>query len=218
MKLGVRWVKLILEKYERWYRMNIEIKKITDLNLYKNNPRKHTRNQVDMLKKSIKQFGFIVPVLIDEDNVIITGHGRIKAAEQLSMTEVPTIQISHLTEKQVKAFRIADNFLTDESGWEKDMLKIEFADIDIIEFDILKPLDLDIAATEIQLDHNVDDEDSGGAYFQTANEMFIQIGSVSFTVEQTDDTKKSLEILKSIPDKKGIGEVIIQTILDYKVE
>lgn len=198
--------------------MNIEIKKITDLNLYKNNPRKHTRNQVDMLKKSIKQFGFIVPVLIDEDNVIITGHGRIKAAEQLSMTEVPTIQISHLTEKQVKAFRIADNFLTDESGWEKDMLKIEFADIDIIEFDILKPLDLDIAATEIQLDHNVDDEDSGGAYFQTANEMFIQIGSVSFTVEQTDDTKKSLEILKSIPDKKGIGEVIIQTILDYKVE
>ena len=218
MKLGVRWVKLILEKYERWYRMNIEIKKITDLNLYKNNPRKHTRNQVDMIKKSIKQFGFIVPVLIDEDNVIITGHGRIKAAEQLSMTEVPTIQISHLTEKQVKAFRIADNFLTDESGWEKDMLKIEFADIDIIEFDILKPLDLDIAATEIQLDHNVDDEDSGGAYFQTANEMFIQIGSVSFTVEQTDDTKKSLEILKSIPDKKGIGEVIIQTILDYKVE
>jgi len=194
--------------------MNIEIKKITELNPYQNNPRKHTRNQIDMLKKSINEFGFIVPILVDENNIIITGHGRLKAAEKLGLTEVPTIQITHLDDEQIRAFRIADNYLTDESSWTKDLLKLEIGTINIPDFDFLKGLDLGMAATNIKLDHNVDEGDAGGAYFQTANEIFIQIGSISFSIEQSEETKTALGKLKKMQDKdkKAIGKSIIESI------
>jgi len=192
--------------------MNIEIKKITELNPYQNNPRKHTRSQIDMLKKSIKEFGFIVPILVDENNIIITGHGRLKAAEKLGITEVPTIQITHLDDEQIRAFRIADNYLTDESTWTKDMLKLEIQTIDLTNFDFLKGLNLNMAATEIKLDHLTDKDDAGGAYFGSANKIFIQIGSISFSIEKSEETTKALEKLKATQDKKIIGKIIIEAI------
>ena len=195
--------------------IKVETKQISELIPYGQNARVHTRSQIDLIKKSITKFGFIVPVLIDDKNIIITGHGRVKAAEQLGITEIPTIQINHLTDDQIKAFRVADNYLTDESKWDKDLLKLEFSAFNLSEFDLLRGLGLNLKSTDIKLDHRVDETDnSGGAYFQTANEIFIQIGSVNFTIDQNDDIKKGLEKLRSMKqeERKEFGNLIFQTL------
>lgn len=193
--------------------MDIKMISITELKQYENNPRKHTRDQIDLIKKSIKDFGFTVPILIDENNTIIAGHGRLKAAEKLGLTEVPTIKITHLSEQQIKAYRIADNYLTDESKWDKELLKLEL--VDLGSFNILKDLKISMDATDITLDRINEGQESGGGYFDAMNEVFIQIGTIIFTIQQSENTKAALDKLKKAKDKKIFGNVIIQAILDY---
>lgn len=110
--------------------MQIVYKKIDDVIPYENNPRKNDE-AVDYVAKSIKEFGFKVPIIIDKDNVIVTGHTRLKAAKQLGMKEVPTIMADDLTEDQIKAFRLADNKVSEFAEWDDDLLKMELDDIDI---------------------------------------------------------------------------------------
>ena len=193
------------------------MKPLTDLKEYENNPRKHTRDQINLIKNSISNFGFIVPIIIDENNVIVAGHGRYKAAGKLNLAEVPTIKITHLSDEQLKAYRIADNYLVDKSKWDKDILKIEL--IDISSFDILNDLKITMDATDITLDRiSIAEENSGGGYFNVMNEVFIQIGAIVFTIQQSDNTKTALDKLKKIKDKKMLGKVLIQTIQDYQEE
>ncbi len=122
--------------------LKIEYKPINELKLYKKNPRKNDR-AVEIVKKSIQEFGFKVPILIDENNEIIAGHTRIKAAKELELTEVPTIKITDLTPEQIRAFRIMDNRSQEFSSWDYDLLKEELNflkeanfDIDLTGFDI----------------------------------------------------------------------------------
>ncbi len=102
----------------------IKLKKILDLKLYDKNTKKHPDSQIKKIKRSIKEYGFTNPVLIDEHDNVIAGHGRIIAAKELKLEEVPTISLSHLTRAQVRAYRIADNKLA-ESEWDFDFLKEE---------------------------------------------------------------------------------------------
>lgn len=99
---------------------------ISELKPYKNNARTHSKKQVKQIAASIGQFGFVNPALIDEDGNIIAGHGRVLAAKELGLQQVPTIKISHLTPEQIKAYRLADNKLAELAGWDDDILKIEF--------------------------------------------------------------------------------------------
>lgn len=122
---------------------NIVEKNIEDLIPYVRNARIHTSEQVTRIAASIKEFGFINPVLIDKNNGIIAGHGRVEAAKKLNMETVPCIFVEHLTETQKKAYILADNKLALDSGWDKEMLKIELEelsesnfDIDFLNFDI----------------------------------------------------------------------------------
>ena len=92
---------------------------------YANNARKHDENQIKQIAASIKEFGFNNPVLIDKDNGIIAGHGRVLAAQRLGWTEVPTISLEHLTETQKKAFILADNRIAMNSTWDNELLAIE---------------------------------------------------------------------------------------------
>lgn len=108
--------------------MQIVYKKIDELKPYKNNPRKND-NAVEYVANSIKEFGFKVPIIIDTNNEIIAGHTRLKAAQQLSLTEVPTIIADDLTEKQIKAFRLADNKTAEIASWDYDLLDIEMENI-----------------------------------------------------------------------------------------
>jgi len=105
--------------------MIITAKPIESLIPYANNARKHDENQIKQIASSIKEFGFNNPVLIDKDNGIIAGHGRVLAAQRLGWTEVPTIALEHLTETQKKAFILADNRIAMNSTWDNELLAIE---------------------------------------------------------------------------------------------
>lgn len=111
-------------------------RKITELIPYVNNARTHSDEQVLQICSSIKEFGFTNPVLIDGENGIIAGHGRLMAAKKLGMEEVPTIELSHLSEAQRKAYILADNKLALNSGWDNDLLAIEFAELGALGFDL----------------------------------------------------------------------------------
>ena len=116
--------------------MIINNKKVIELIPYVNNARTHSDEQVIQIAASIKEFGFTNPVLIDGENGIIAGHGRLMAAKKLGMEEVPTIELNHLSEAQRKAYILADNKLALNSGWDNDLLAIEFAELNELGFDL----------------------------------------------------------------------------------
>lgn len=116
--------------------MKIETLKTADLIPYARNSRTHSDAQVAQIAGSIREFGFTNPVLIDADNGIIAGHGRVMAANKLGMDKVPCIRLAHLTEAQRKAYIIADNKLALNAGWDDEMLKLEIADLQALDFDI----------------------------------------------------------------------------------
>jgi ParB-like chromosome segregation protein Spo0J len=105
----------------------IQIKSIAIASLkpYAKNARTHSEQQVEQLANSIKEFGFNNPILIQEDLTVIAGHGRLAAATNLGMSEVPTITLPHLTPEQVRAYVLADNKLALNAGWDNDLLKSE---------------------------------------------------------------------------------------------
>lgn len=126
--------------------MEIIYKPVSDLIPYENNPRRND-DAVDYVANSIKEFGFKVPIIIGSDNVIVTGHTRLKAAIKLGLTEVPVIVADDLTEEQINAFRLADNKVAEMAGWDFGRLDLELEQLDFdmsqfgfIEFD---PVDLD---------------------------------------------------------------------------
>lgn len=108
---------------------------IDDLVPYANNARTHPAQQIAQIRSSLREFGFVTPVLIDFNNNIIAGHGRVLAARAEGMTEVPCVLVSNLTEAQRKAYILADNRLSETSAWDKDLLKIELQGLEELKFD-----------------------------------------------------------------------------------
>ena len=122
---------------------------------YARNSRTHSDVQINKIASSIKEFGFLNPVLIDKDNGIIAGHGRVMAAQKLGLKEVPVLQIGHLSETQKRAYIIADNRLALDAGWDNEMLRVEFADLaddgfnlEITGFDLVEIKALDFEESE----------------------------------------------------------------------
>lgn len=115
--------------------LTIDLRHPGDLRPYERNARKHSRRQIQQIAASIRQFGFVNPVLIDAESRIIAGHGRVEAAKQLGLTEIPTIRIEHMTEAQRRAYIIADNRLAELAGWDDELLKLEFGDLLELELD-----------------------------------------------------------------------------------
>lgn len=99
---------------------------LSDLVPYARNSRTHSESQVEKIAQSIKEFGFINPVIVDSGNCIIAGHGRVMAAQKIGMDVVPVIEASHLTDAQRRAYVIADNKLALDAGWDDEILKSEF--------------------------------------------------------------------------------------------
>ena len=127
--------------------MKIEQIKTADLIPYARNSRSHSESQVAQIAGSIREFGFTNPVLIDADNGIIAGHGRVMAAGKLGLEKVPCIRLAHLTDTQRRAYIIADNKLALNAGWDEDMLGIELADLRESDFN-LDLLGFDASAIE----------------------------------------------------------------------
>ena len=116
--------------------IEIVYKSVKELVPYARNSRTHSDEQISQIMSSIKEFGFTNPILTDGENGIIAGHGRVMAAQRLGMEEVPTIELSHLTEAQKKAYIIADNKLALNSGWDEEMLAIEMQELHDIGYDL----------------------------------------------------------------------------------
>lgn len=103
---------------------------------YARNARTHSPAQVAGIAGSIREFGFNNPVLIDKDNGIIAGHGRVLAAQQLGLDTVPCLRLGHLTKTQRKAYILADNRLAELAGWDTEMLALEIADLRLDDVDL----------------------------------------------------------------------------------
>jgi len=116
--------------------MQIEQTKTSDLLPYAKNSRTHSDAQVAQIAASIREFGFTNPILIDQENQIIAGHGRVLAAMKLKLDEVPCIRLSHLSESQKRAYVIADNKLALNAGWDDELLALEIKDLQDSDFDV----------------------------------------------------------------------------------
>src|SRR5579863_3607799 len=108
---------------------------ITALRLDPANPRVHSARQIRQIARSIDAFDFSVPILADEEKTVIAGHGRILAARQLGLTEVPVILLEHLSEAQRRAFMIADNKLTENAEWDEHLLAEQLRDLSLLDLD-----------------------------------------------------------------------------------
>lgn len=117
--------------------MQIIERELSDLKPYEGNPRNNDK-AVEPVAESIKKFGFKVPIIIDKDSVIICGHTRYRAAKRLKMKTVPCILADDLTDEQVRAFRLADNKVSEFSSWNDDLVKEEY--IKAIDFEFNLPL------------------------------------------------------------------------------
>ena len=142
--------------------IEIQYKATEDLIPYARNSRTHSAEQVAQIAASIREFGWTNPVLIDGENGIIAGHGRVLAAHKLGETQVPTIELSHMSDIQKRAYIIADNKLALNAGWDSEMLALEIEDLKDAGFNLgltgftiddinaLKTPDFDVATEEDQ--------------------------------------------------------------------
>lgn len=103
---------------------------------YQNNARTHSPEQVMKLRSSLREFGFVNPVIIDRDYGVIAGHGRLMAAKEEGYTEVPCVFVDDMTEAQKKAYILADNRMAMDAGWDEDLLKIEVEALQGLDFDL----------------------------------------------------------------------------------
>lgn len=136
--------------------LEIIYKPIKQLKPYKKNAKKHPKEQVEKIANSIKEFGFTQPVIVDKDNCVVAGHGRILGAKKAGLKEVPTVALESLTEEQIKAYRLVDNKLN-ESQWEYDLLDKELEtlaediDMSLFGFDLdMTDEELDEAIKEVK--------------------------------------------------------------------
>ena len=131
--------------------MEVKMIKVEELKPYKNNPR-HNEEAVKYVANSIKKFGFKVPIVIDKNRVIVAGHTRYKASLELGLKEIPCIIADDLNDEQIKAYRLADNKVSERATWDYDLLDLELNDILDINME-----DFGFAIQDINLDINDED-------------------------------------------------------------
>ena len=117
--------------------LNVEYRKVDALIPYARNPRTHNDAQLAKIAASIVEFGWTSPILVDGNNGIIAGHGRLASARLLGLTEVPVIELAHLSPTQKRAYVIADNRLSLDAGWDEEMLALELAELTEAGFDLV---------------------------------------------------------------------------------
>ena len=139
--------------------MDIQTRKIKNIIPYDRNTKKHDKRQIDNVAESIRQFGFVQPVVIDSNGVIVIGHCRVLAAKKLGMKEVPCVCVDDLTPEQVNALRIVDN-KSNESEWDLELLELELPEIDLSDFDFDFGIETEEETTEVIEDEapEVDEE------------------------------------------------------------
>jgi DNA modification methylase len=157
--------------------MKIEIVDINTIKPYENNPRKLKDSAIEKVAKSIKEFGFRQPIVVDKEKIIVVGHTRYRASKKLGLTNVPITIADNLTPEQINAYRIADNRTNEEAEWDIELLKTELKDLQ------LKDFDLDLTAfNEDEINNFLFDEKEGltdeDAVPETPEEPITKLGDI----------------------------------------
>lgn len=193
--------------------MEIVNKKIEELIPYENNPRNND-NAIEYVKNSIKKFGFKVPLVIDKNNVIVTGHTRYKASKELGLKEVPCIIADDLTDKQIQAFRIADNKTNDMAEWNDDLLAIELKDVlDDIDMTDFGFGDFELSMLMDDMEPEKYDDDLIKEYSSNSDE-FLANKRIIITYRTDEET----EFLKNLIREDGEELGVVYKIKDIMVK
>ena len=194
--------------------MNIVNLKVEELIPYINNPRNNTE-AVDKVAASIKEFGFKVPIVIDKDNVVVTGHTRLLASKKLGLQEVPCVIADDLSPAQIKAFRIADNKVSEYAQWDEDMLKVELEELEEMNFD-LDSVSIDFSDFDMALD--LEDTEEGQEQEENIYTKEINIPQYEITGEcpkleelvNEEKTKSLIERIEKSDIPNDIKEFLIK--------
>lgn len=174
-------------------KLSITYKPVEDLIPYARNSRTHSDAQVAQIAASIKEFGWRAPILIDGENGIIAGHGRVLAARKLGITEVPTIDGSDMTETQKRAYVIADNKIALNAGWDEELLALEIQDLKELAVDIsLLAFDPSELVTT-QIDYSVLDDDEIDEQLDEMQQGVRKAIQIEF---EPDDYDEAQELVK----------------------
>jgi ParB-like chromosome segregation protein Spo0J len=185
-------------------KLNIEIVDIDEIKESNYNSRIHSEAQVEKIANSIAEFGFVNPIIIDDENEIIAGHGRFMAAKHLNLNEVPTIKLTHLTDDKKRAFIIADNKIALSGEWDYDMLKEEF---DII---LKSEMDIDLLGFNRKfIDSMFKEKDADVKVVHKLKTLKINFDA--------DDYDTTLDSMNDIMDKEGCvdHEEVLVRLLDF---
>lgn len=184
--------------------MDIEFIKVSEIKPYTKNAKKHPKDQVDHIANSIKEFGFRQPLVIDKDNILVIGHGRLMASKKLKLEVVPCVRADDLTEEQIKALRLADN-KTNESDWDLDLLGSELDDITDIDmsafgFDILDDQSAPVEIEEDEVPEEVETRCKLGDVWILGNHRLICGDSTDIKViDKLMDGEKARLLLTDPP-------------------
>ena len=188
--------------------MIIEKIKLSEIKPYENNAKKHPKEQIEQIKKSINEFGMCDPIAIDENNVIIEGHGRYIALNELGYKEVDCIRIENLTEEQKRAYILVHNKLTMNTGFDMEKVEKEIEQIKSID---MSYFDFDIYPEEIELPE-VETEDQEEIYRMTLNFSEEQFQEVQEAIEIIEATRKELH---SFGNKNKSSNLLNEVIYEW---
>ena len=192
----------------------IELWSIERLQPYEKNARVHSKEQVGQIAASIVEFGFLNPILVDSNDGIVAGHGRLSAAKELALDEVPVVVLDHLTESQKKAYILVDNKLAENATWNEALLQEEIVSLNLQDFDIsVLGWDEDEIREIMEFDaeENTNEDDSEGT-----RGLGEPIVSYNIIFDDEQQQQKWFDFLKDLkeqyPDESTIAEKIIQFI------
>ena len=148
-------------------KLNIVYRQIKDLKPYKKNAKKHNKEQVEQIANSIKEFGFTQPVIVDKNNEVVAGHGRILGAKKAGLKSVPTVCLEDLTEEQIKAYRLVDNKLN-ESEWDYSLLDEELENL-------TEDIDMDLFGFEMEEQQDDETENKKKVEFEIKEKYEVHI-------------------------------------------
>ena len=183
---------------------------------YINNPRNND-DAVDKVASSIKEFGFKVPIVINKDNVIVTGHTRLKAAKKLGIEEVPCIIADDLTDAQIKAFRIADNKVSEYAQWDEDLLKIELEQLEEMDFN-LELVGIEADELEVMLNLGFDyNEDAFSDEFSLPDGDKKPVQQISFTFHdrQVDLILSAMDEIETFGNENKKGNLLYMVVKEW---
>ncbi len=186
---------------------------IDDLIPYANNAKKHSPKQINQIRASLREFGFVTPVLIDFDNNIIAGHGRVEAARAEGMNEVPCVLVTNLTDAQRKAYILADNRPSETAAWDTELLKIELEGLEALDFDT------GIAGFDVESLAEIETN----AYAQAAPENVAEPEGKHFWGDEEGETSEEYEAFtekfkaKKTTDDCFTPEIVYAAVRDWAV-